>query len=146
MRSSSAFDERSIALASKIGDAANEAELLRRPSATAPSMHAVEKRSATSSLEYSGYKQRIVVELVAHLAIAVRRRGGPTARNETHRVLRRSFATSSRDSDPRTASPLHPRTRHVVLAMITTTSHTKWPGDVAIRDLTQYGLPVPSLV
>ncbi|MBX3133756.1 MAG: type II toxin-antitoxin system PemK/MazF family toxin [Gemmatimonadaceae bacterium] len=37
-------------------------------------------------------------------------------------------------------------TRHLVLAMITTSAHAKWPGDVAIRDLGATGLPAPSTV
>lgn len=37
-------------------------------------------------------------------------------------------------------------TRHVVLAMITTARHSKWPGDVPIRDLHAAGLPAPSIV
>lgn len=36
--------------------------------------------------------------------------------------------------------------RHVVLAMITTAAHSQWPGDVAIADLQETGLPVPSVV
>jgi mRNA interferase MazF len=36
--------------------------------------------------------------------------------------------------------------RHVVLAMITTASHSEWPGDVPIRELAPTGLPVPSVV
>jgi mRNA interferase MazF len=35
---------------------------------------------------------------------------------------------------------------HLVLAMITTASHRKWPGDAAIRDLAPTGLPAPSIV
>jgi mRNA interferase MazF len=35
---------------------------------------------------------------------------------------------------------------HLVLAMITTAAHKKWPGDVAIRDLSETGLPAPSIV
>ena len=35
---------------------------------------------------------------------------------------------------------------HLVLAMITTVAHRKWPGDVSIRDLGPSGLPVPSIV
>lgn len=35
---------------------------------------------------------------------------------------------------------------HLVLAMITTASHKKWPGDVALRDLAPAGLPAPSIV
>lgn len=35
---------------------------------------------------------------------------------------------------------------HVVLAMITTASHKKWPGDVPIRDRASTALPVPSIV
>lgn len=36
--------------------------------------------------------------------------------------------------------------RHVVLAMITTATHSRWPGDVPIRDQTSSGLPSPSVV
>lgn len=36
--------------------------------------------------------------------------------------------------------------RHVVLAMITTAAHSQWPGDVAIEDIDDTGLPAPSLV
>lgn len=36
--------------------------------------------------------------------------------------------------------------RHVVLAMITTATHTHWPGDVPIRDEATSGLPAPSVV
>ena len=35
---------------------------------------------------------------------------------------------------------------HVVLAMITTAAHKKWPGDVALRDLAGTGLSVASIV
>jgi len=35
---------------------------------------------------------------------------------------------------------------HLVLAMITTTTHRKWPGDVVLRDLAPTGLPAPSIV
>ncbi len=35
---------------------------------------------------------------------------------------------------------------HVVLAMITTATHSAWPDDVSIRDLGPTGLPVPSVV
>ncbi len=36
--------------------------------------------------------------------------------------------------------------RHVVLAMITTSTHSAWPGDVPIRDLDAAGLPAASVV
>lgn len=36
--------------------------------------------------------------------------------------------------------------RHLVLAMVTTSGHAPWPGDVAIRDLGASGLPAPSVV
>jgi mRNA interferase MazF len=36
--------------------------------------------------------------------------------------------------------------RHVVLAMVTTATHSEWPGDVAISDLDETGLPAPSVV
>lgn len=35
---------------------------------------------------------------------------------------------------------------HTVLAMITTKSHSPWPGDTAITDLTTAGLSAPCLV
>lgn len=44
------------------------------------------------------------------------------------------------------AAAFNDHSQHLVLAMITTASHTKWPGDVAIRDLKPTGLPVPSIV
>jgi mRNA interferase MazF len=37
-------------------------------------------------------------------------------------------------------------TKHAVLAMITTASHSPWPGDVPVRDLDAAGLPAPSVV
>ncbi len=36
--------------------------------------------------------------------------------------------------------------RHLVLAMITTATHTPWPGDVPITDLAAAGLPESSVV
>ena len=36
--------------------------------------------------------------------------------------------------------------RHLVLAMITTATHTPWPGDVPISDLKSAGLPESSVV
>lgn len=36
--------------------------------------------------------------------------------------------------------------RHVVLAMITTSTHSAWPDDVPIQDLDAAGLPAPSVV
>ena len=38
------------------------------------------------------------------------------------------------------------RARHMVLAMITTSTHSPWPGDVAIRDQKAAGLPEASVV
>jgi mRNA interferase MazF len=38
------------------------------------------------------------------------------------------------------------RTKHLVLAMITTAAHSSWPGDVPIHDLRATGLPAPSVV
>lgn len=38
------------------------------------------------------------------------------------------------------------QTRHVVLAMITTATHSPWSGDVPIRDIDAAGLPAPSVV
>ncbi len=37
-------------------------------------------------------------------------------------------------------------TRHVVLAMITTATHSAWADDVGISDLQNAGLPAPSVV
>jgi len=36
--------------------------------------------------------------------------------------------------------------RHLVLAMITTSTHTPWPGDVPITDIKSAGLPEASVV
>ena len=36
--------------------------------------------------------------------------------------------------------------RHLVLAMITTSTHSPWPGDVPISDLSDAGLPAASVV
>lgn len=36
--------------------------------------------------------------------------------------------------------------RHLVLAMITSSAHERWPSDVAISDLGEAGLGAPSLV
>lgn len=44
------------------------------------------------------------------------------------------------------SAPYNGATRHVVLAMITTARHSKWPGDVSIGDLDAAGLPAPSIV
>ncbi|MCU0617605.1 MAG: type II toxin-antitoxin system PemK/MazF family toxin [Gemmatimonadaceae bacterium] len=44
------------------------------------------------------------------------------------------------------AAAFNDAAHHLVLAMITTAAHKPWPGDVAIRDLTATGLPVPSMV
>lgn len=38
------------------------------------------------------------------------------------------------------------RSGHVVLAMITTATHTPWPGDVVLTDLESAGLPAASAV
>jgi mRNA interferase MazF len=38
------------------------------------------------------------------------------------------------------------QSKHVVLAMITSTTHSKWPGDVPITDGESAGLSAPSLV
>ena len=38
------------------------------------------------------------------------------------------------------------RARHLVLAMITTSTHYPWPGDVAIHDSKAAGLPESSVV
>jgi len=38
------------------------------------------------------------------------------------------------------------KSRHVVLAMITSAAHSSWPEDVPIADLEAAGLPAPSVV
>lgn len=38
------------------------------------------------------------------------------------------------------------KTRHIVLAMITTATHSSWADDVVIEDLAEAGLPAPSVV
>ena len=44
------------------------------------------------------------------------------------------------------AAAFNRQARHLVLAMITTATHSPWPGDVPIRDLADAGLPAPSVV
>jgi mRNA interferase MazF len=44
------------------------------------------------------------------------------------------------------SAAFHRQARHVVLAMITTSTHSAWPGDVPIRDLDAAGLPAASVV
>ena len=62
------------------------------------------------------------------------------------------FPFSDREASKRrpalvcSATAFYDSAHHLVLAMITTASHRKWPGDVAIRDLTPTGLPVASIV
>jgi mRNA interferase MazF len=62
------------------------------------------------------------------------------------------FPFSDRDASKRrpalvcSAAAFNDSSHHLVLAMITTASHKKWPGDVAIRDLAAAGLPAPSIV
>ena len=62
------------------------------------------------------------------------------------------FPFSERDASKRrpalvcSSVAFNSASHHLVLAMITTASHKKWPGDVAIRDLTATGLPVASIV
>ena len=62
------------------------------------------------------------------------------------------FPFSDRDASKRrpalvcSAVAFNNSAHHLVLAMITTASHKKWPGDVAIRDLKATGLPAPSIV
>jgi mRNA interferase MazF len=62
------------------------------------------------------------------------------------------FPFSDRDALKRrpalvcSAATFNDSSHHLVLAMITTASHKKWPGDVSIRDLTPTGLPVTSIV
>jgi len=62
------------------------------------------------------------------------------------------FPFSDRDATKRrpalvcSAAAFNDSSRHLVLAMITTASHNKWPGDVPLRDLAPTGLPAPSIV
>lgn len=62
------------------------------------------------------------------------------------------FPFSDRDNAKRrpalvcSSAAFNGASRHVVLAMITSASGAKWPGDVAIRDLAATGLPIPSIV
>ncbi len=62
------------------------------------------------------------------------------------------FPFSDRDASKRRPAPVcssvafNDSSHHLVLAMITTASHKKWPGDVAIRDRAPSGLPAPSIV
>ena len=62
------------------------------------------------------------------------------------------FPFSDREASKRrpalvcSATAFNDSSHHLVLAMITTASHKKWPGDVPIRDLTPTGLPVASIV
>jgi len=62
------------------------------------------------------------------------------------------FPFSDREASKRrpalvcSATAFNDSAHHLVLAMITTATHRKWPGDVAIRDLTSTGLPVASIV
>ncbi len=62
------------------------------------------------------------------------------------------FPFSDRDASKRrpalvcSSGAFNNRSRHLVLAMITTASHNPWPGDVPIRDLASTGLPAPSIV
>lgn len=44
------------------------------------------------------------------------------------------------------AASFNARTQHAVMAMITSATHTPWPLDVPISDLTAAGLPSPSVV
>lgn len=62
------------------------------------------------------------------------------------------FPFSDREASKRrpalvcSASSFNDSSHHLVLAMITTATHKKWPGDVALRDLSPTGLPVASIV
>ena len=62
------------------------------------------------------------------------------------------FPFSGRDNTKRrpalvcSSAAFNGASRHVVLAMITSSSQAKWPGDVAIRDLASTGIPMPSVV
>ncbi len=55
-------------------------------------------------------------------------------------------ATKRRPALVCSSAAFNTASRHLVLAMITTAAHTKWPGDVPIRDLEKTGLPAPSIV
>jgi mRNA interferase MazF len=55
-------------------------------------------------------------------------------------------ATKRRPALVCSSAAFNTTSRHLVLAMITTAAHAKWPGDVNIQDLKRTGLPVPSLV
>lgn len=62
------------------------------------------------------------------------------------------FPFTDRDASKRrpalvcSAAAFNRQAGHLVLAMITTATHSPWPGDVPIRDLTDAGLPAPSVV
>lgn len=55
-------------------------------------------------------------------------------------------ATKRRPALVCSSAAFNHQARHLVLAMITTRSHTPWPGDVPITDLAAAGLPAPSIV
>lgn len=62
------------------------------------------------------------------------------------------FPFTDRDASKRrpalvcSSAAFNRQARHLVLAMITTSAHAPWPGDVPIRDLDVAGLPAPSIV
>ena len=56
------------------------------------------------------------------------------------------FASNRRPALVCSRASFNGETGHVVLAMITTSSHPGWPGDVPIRDMAGAGLPAPSVV
>ena len=62
------------------------------------------------------------------------------------------FPFTDRDASKRrpalvcSSAAFNRQARHLVLAMITTSAHAPWPGDVPIKDLGAAGLPAPSIV
>ena len=44
------------------------------------------------------------------------------------------------------SKPFNRKAQHLVLAMITTSTHSPWPGDVVLHDLEAAGLPESSVV
>ena len=55
-------------------------------------------------------------------------------------------ATKRRPALVCSAAEFNANSRHLVLAMITSSLHRAWPGDVVIDDLDAAGLPAASLV
>jgi len=64
----------------------------------------------------------------------------------TERLAAERLAAKRRPALVCSSRAYHARTRHVVLAMITTATHLPWPGDVPIVDLVDTGLPAASTV